>query len=306
MSSHEQRGSTRAAHERVLNMTYAVAGVTGNTGSVVARTLLAAGEKVRVIVRDAQKGESWKREGAEVAVADLADAKALTAALKGVKGAYLLLPPLVLSEEVVAQQARVTESLATAVGEANVPHVVFLSSIAAQLERGTGPIITVAQAEKRFARVTGTVFTFLRPAYFMENFASSLGGVPDGVFNTFLEQGKSFPTIATQDIGHAAAARLRAGARKNEVVQLAGPSDITIEQVAAAFSEVARRPLTVQVAPVDIMVDVLAGFGISRDMGRLYAEMTASMNRGEIRFDPALPLERGTTPLAEVAKKLVG
>src|SRR5262245_57128461 len=112
-------------------MTYAVAGVTGNTGSVVARTLLAAGEKVRVIVRDAQKGEAWKGEGAEVAIADLSDARALATALKGVKGAYLLLPPSVTSDDVVAHQARVAESLATAVAEARVPHVVFLSSIAA-------------------------------------------------------------------------------------------------------------------------------------------------------------------------------
>jgi uncharacterized protein YbjT (DUF2867 family) len=288
------------------NMTYAVAGVTGNTGSVVARTLLDAGEKVRVIVRDAAKGEAWKRDGAEVAVADLGDARALAAALKGVKGAYLLLPPRVQSEQVVADQARITESLATAVAEARVPHVVFLSSIAAQLEQGTGPILTVRQAEQRFAKVAGTTFTFLRPAYFMENFASSLGGLPDGAFNTFLAQGRSFPTIATRDIGRIAAARLRAGAQKNEIVQLAGPSDVSIEEVATTFGEVARRPLTLQVAPVAIMADVLAGFGLSRDMGRLYAEMTASMNQGEIRFDPAEALERGTTPLIEVAKQLLG
>jgi uncharacterized protein YbjT (DUF2867 family) len=287
-------------------MTFVVAGVSGNTGSVVADTLLAAGEAVRVVVRDAAKGESYRQKGAEVAVADLSDAKALAAALRGARGAYLLLPPVVQSEDVVAYQARVTESIATAVAEARVPHVVFLSSIAAQLDRGTGPILTVAAAEKRLLRVQGTTFTFLRPAYFMENFASSLGGVPDGVFNTFIVKGRTFPTIATQDIGRAAAARLRKGAQANEVVQLAGPEDLTIEQVAATFSEVARRPLTVQVAPVEIMADVLVGFGLSRDMSRLYAEMTDSLNRGEIVYETQKPLERGTTQLAEVAKKLLG
>jgi uncharacterized protein YbjT (DUF2867 family) len=261
---------------------------------------------VRVIVRDAAKGEPWKQAGAEVAIADLGDARAVATALAGVRGAYLLLPPVVQSENVVSDQAQVTEALASAIAEASVPHVVFLSSIAAHLERGTGPILTVRQAEQRFAKVTGTAFTFLRPAYFMENFASSLGGVPEGAFNTFLEKGRTFPTIATEDIGRIAAAKLRAGAKKNEVVQLAGPGELDVEQVAAAFSEAARRPLTVQVAPVDIMVDVLAGFGISRDMGRLYAEMTGSMNRGEIRFDPAQPLERGTTTIGAVARKLLG
>lgn len=36
---------------------YAVAGVTGNTGSVVADELLRRGKEVRVIVRNAEKGE---------------------------------------------------------------------------------------------------------------------------------------------------------------------------------------------------------------------------------------------------------
>ena len=61
---------------------FVVAGVTGNTGKVVAETLLVQGLPVRVIVRDAAKGEAWKKKGAEVAVADLHDAKALTAALR--------------------------------------------------------------------------------------------------------------------------------------------------------------------------------------------------------------------------------
>jgi uncharacterized protein YbjT (DUF2867 family) len=287
-------------------MTYVVAGVSGNTGSVVARTLLAAGEKVRVIVRDAKKGEAWQREGAELAVADLNDTSALTRALKGAKGAYLLVPPVVHLEDVLAVQARVTESIATAVAEARVPHVVFLSSIGAQLASGTGPIMTVAHAEQRLARVEGTAFTFLRPAYFMENFASSLGALGEGVFNSFIAAGRSFPTLATQDIGAAAAARLRKGASHNEVVQLAGPQDLTIEEVTRVFSEAAKRPLKLQVAPVEIMADTLAGFGLSRDMGRLYAEMTGTLNRGELTYEAGLPVQRGTTPLSELARRLVG
>src|SRR5690349_9351905 len=178
-SPHEARPSTPPRTGESV-MTYVVAGVSGNTGSVVARTLLEAGEKVRVIVRDAKKGEPWQREGAEGAVADLNDPKALGAALKGARGAYLLIPPVVHLEGVLALQAKVTESIATAVAEARVPHVVFLSSIGAQLPSGTGPIASVAQAEKRLARVQGTAFTFLRPGYFMENFANSLGALGEG------------------------------------------------------------------------------------------------------------------------------
>ncbi|HWL85044.1 MAG TPA: NmrA family NAD(P)-binding protein, partial [Polyangiaceae bacterium] len=69
---------------------FVIAGVTGNTGSVVAETLLARGEMVRVIVREAAKGASFAARGAEVAVASLDDSAALSKALAGAKGAYLL------------------------------------------------------------------------------------------------------------------------------------------------------------------------------------------------------------------------
>jgi uncharacterized protein YbjT (DUF2867 family) len=286
-------------------MTYVVAGVTGNTGSVVAHTLLAAGEKVRVIVRTAEKGQPFVAAGAEVAVADLGDREALTRALTGARGAYLLLPPVLAAQDFLAHQATVTEAIAAAVQAARVPHVVFLSSIAAEREAGTGPILTVARAERRFAALEGTAFTFLRPAYFMENFAGSLAALAQGVFNSFIAPGTRFATIATRDIGKAAAARLRAGARANEIVQLAGPEDVDIDEVVSVFSEQAKRSLKLELAPVEIMADVLAGYGLSRDIARLYAEMTGALNRGEIAFLPERPIERGTTSLREVARKLL-
>jgi uncharacterized protein YbjT (DUF2867 family) len=91
---------------------YAIAGVTGNTGSVVAETLLAQGKPVRVIVRDAAKGEPWRANGAEVAVASLDDAAALTRALTGVEGAYLLIPPNLSTTTPLENDARLTRVFA--------------------------------------------------------------------------------------------------------------------------------------------------------------------------------------------------
>src|SRR5580704_10595228 len=64
--------------QRMEDAMFAVAGVSGHTGKVVAETLLAQDKAVRVIVRDAAKGEEWKKRGAEVAFADLDDPDALT------------------------------------------------------------------------------------------------------------------------------------------------------------------------------------------------------------------------------------
>src|SRR5690349_23507736 len=73
---------------------FVVAGVTGKTGAVVARALLAAKKPVRVLVRDERKGAAWRDEGAEVrVVTTLDDEAALTSALERAEGAYLLSPP---------------------------------------------------------------------------------------------------------------------------------------------------------------------------------------------------------------------
>src|SRR5580704_6932334 len=111
---------------------FAVAGVSGHTGKVVAETLLAQKKPVRVIVRDAAKGEEWKTRGAEVAVADLGDADALANALRGTSGAYLLIPPMMGSTNVRADNARKVAAIVKAIDASGVKHVVFLSSIASQ------------------------------------------------------------------------------------------------------------------------------------------------------------------------------
>jgi len=56
---------------------YAVMGITGQVGGAVANSLLQRGEKVRAIVRNAEKASEWKARGAEIALADADDPQAL-------------------------------------------------------------------------------------------------------------------------------------------------------------------------------------------------------------------------------------
>jgi NAD(P)H dehydrogenase (quinone) len=69
---------------------YAVTGITGRVGGVVARTLLDAGLSVRAVVRDDAKSAAWKKRGSEVALAEMNDAEALTAAFTAVDGVFVL------------------------------------------------------------------------------------------------------------------------------------------------------------------------------------------------------------------------
>jgi uncharacterized protein YbjT (DUF2867 family) len=284
---------------------FAVAGVSGHTGKVVAETLLAQKKPVRVIVRDAAKGEEWKKRGAEVAIADLDDAEALTKALRGATGAYLLLPPMMGSTDVRGDNARKIAAIAKAVDASGVGHVVFLSSIASQHDAGTGPIVSTHDAEVVLSALRADV-TFLRAPYFMENLASSLYALDKGELPVFLTVDHAFPMAATQDIGATAAKLLLEGGHGKLVVELHGPRDYSPKDVAAALSKITGKTVTAKQGPEDVMIPALTGAGLNAHWAGLFKEMTHGMNTGHVAFEGGkVRTAKGSTEVDVVLRQLI-
>ena len=285
---------------------FVIAGVSGNTGKVVAETLLAQKKPVRVVVRDAAKGEPWKARGAEVAVADLDDVAALTRALKGATAAYLLLPPLWGSTQVRVDSAKRTKALVEAVDASGIGHVVFLSSVASHLSSGTGPILTTYDAEQAFAK-TKAAITFVRPAYFMENLGSSLYALGQGAFPTFLKADQPIDMVATQDIGTTAAKALIDGGHGHTIIELSGPREYSPQDVAAALSKITGKTIAVQQGPEEAMIPALKGAGLNEEWAGLFKELTHGLNVKHIAFEGGAARHvKGTTSLDTVLAKLVG
>ncbi len=111
---------------------YAVTGITGQVGGVVARSLLDSGQQVRAVVRDAAKGVEWAARGCEIKVAEMTDAKALAAAFSGGEGAFLLIPPVFDPTPGFAEVKGVIAALTEAIETARPPKIVCLSTIGAQ------------------------------------------------------------------------------------------------------------------------------------------------------------------------------
>lgn len=288
-------------------MKFAIAGTSGHTGRVAAETLLAAGHSVRVIVRDAAKGQEWKDRGAEVAIADLGDSKALAAALTGVDGAYLLLPPRV-APGFREYQTATGKAIVAAVEAAAPKHVVFLSSIGAQYPSGNGPIAGLYPVEQGLraihAKNNNVNATFLRAGYFMENLGGSLGMLSQGLLPGFSPVDSSIQMIATQDIGTTAAQLLAEGGKGVQVVELG--SARTLNDAAAALTELTGQPVKAVQGPIDQMVPTLTGFGFPAEIAELYREMTEGMERGRVAFEGGAHRRiEGKTSLATVLKGLL-
>ncbi len=276
---------------------FAIAGVTGHTGQVVANTLLAQGLKVRVIVRSADKGEAWKKRGAEVAVADLKDAKALTAALTGATGAYLLVPPNPAATDLLANGAAHVEAMKAAIPASGVKHVVFLSSIAAHQPGKTGPIVIVRAAEKALSTV-GTPITFLRPGYFMENLLANMHPMKEqGVLPSLNNVTAPFPMVHTSDIGAFAAWALRQGVAAPRVLELAGPAERSMTDAAQVFGAAMKKAITPVFVPPEARVPALTQAGLNTAWATAYAEMGSAMDSGLMTFEGAA--QRGLVTLEQ-------
>ena len=285
---------------------YAIAGVTGHTGKVVADTLQAQGQPIRVIVRDESKGASWAARGAEVAVADLADEATLTRALQGARGAYLLPPPVATTTDFVGSRARLFEAIGRAAVNARLLHLVFLSSIAAHLPKGTGPIVAAYMGERSFEKL-GIAVTFVRPSYFLENYGSVLGAAKnDGILPSFMPASFTHAVVATTDVGRTAAQALLDGPRGRRVIELSGPVDVTPADVAAALGELLSRTVKVVEAPLDAVVPTFMSFGMSQHMAEIYREMYAGFIAGGITWEGKGERVRGSTGVKEGLLAMLG
>ncbi len=284
---------------------YVISGATGNTGKAAAKKLLQAGKKVRALVRNVERAGDLGALGAEVVAGDLSDRAGLTHALSGAEGLYLLSPPDMASQSFLAERARLLADVAGIVKSAAVPHVVFLSSVGGQHETGTGIIQTVHAGEVAL-RAVGVPSTFLRAAYFVENWGSVLPvAKQDGVLPSFIPGDLRLPMVSTADIGSLAAEALLDGPRGERVLELSGPQDVTPKEVAAVVSKLLGRTIQLVEPPLEAVVPTFTSFGISADVAGLFRDMYQGIRSGRVSFEGGkAEARRGATSLEETLRQL--
>jgi uncharacterized protein YbjT (DUF2867 family) len=275
-----------------------ITGATGKTGRPTAEALLAGGEKVRVIGRDAKRLEPLVQKGAEAFVGNAEDAASMTKAFEGATAVYLMLPEDISQQDMRAHQERVSDSYAAAVANARVPYAVALSSIGAQHAEKTGPIVGLHNMEQKLNRIAGLNILYLRPGYFMENLFMSIAPLRSmGILPGGLTGDLPMPWIATKDIGAYAAVRLAARDFSGSSTQeLHGQRDISMKEAASVVGKAVGKPnLGYMQVPFMMLEPALVQMGLPKGTAALLIEMWKGANAGLI-----VPLEprsaKNTTP----------
>jgi uncharacterized protein YbjT (DUF2867 family) len=264
---------------------YAILGATGNVGSVIANTLLAKGEKVRVVGRDRGRLEKFVRKGAEAVTANVTDAAALTAALAGARAAFLMIPPNMTSQDYRADQELASDAIASAVQRSGLQYAVFLSSIGAHAPAETGPIAGLHTAEEKLNAVSALNVLHLRPAYFMENNLAGMGMIHGmGILGNALLPELKMAMIATRDIGDYAAGRMYSlDFSGKQTRELLGERDLSINETAAIIARGIGKPdLRYVQFPYEQVQQVLMQMGIPVKTAALFIEMYKAFNEGVV------------------------
>jgi NAD(P)H dehydrogenase (quinone) len=227
---------------------YAITGITGKVGGELARTLLAAGQPVRAVVRDARKGETWAALGCEVALAEMEDARALTSAFQGAAAVFILPPSEFDPKPGYPEAKAVINSVVEALQAAKPKKVLCLSAIGADALHDN--LLSQRTMMEAALRELLLPLTILRPAWFIENSAWDVVGARDtGLIPSFLQpMDKRFPMVATKDVGWVAAELIQEEWTGTRIVELEGPSRVSPNDIAHAFASVIGKP--VQAVPV--------------------------------------------------------
>jgi NAD(P)H dehydrogenase (quinone) len=284
---------------------YAITGITGKVGGVAARALLSAGQRVRAVVRDADKGRFWFDLDCEVAIAEMEDVEALTRAFTNVTGVFILPPSNFDPEPGFPEAKAVISAVRQALDATRPAKVVCLSTIGAQAAQSN--LLTQRTLMEEALSTLPLPVTFLRPAWFIDNVSWDVPQARDqGVISSFLQPlDKAIPMVATADVGRVAAELLLQGWSGKRVVELEGPERVSQNGIAAELSKALHRSVRAETVPRENWGAIFRAQGMRDPIPRI--QMLDGFNEGWIDFEyrGAAPI-KGKVSLAEVIRTLVG
>jgi uncharacterized protein YbjT (DUF2867 family) len=254
---------------------------TGKIGSQLVPSLLAANQRVRVVVRDPAKLPPEIRERAEIIQGAADDARVVDRALEGADALFWVVPPGLRTHNDTSYYLEFSQPACRAIERYGVPRVVSVSSLGRGLAvaRDAGPV-TATHAKDAAFEATGAAYRALWCPGFMENLLGQVDGLARGVFGTTGRGDLAIPHAATRDIA-AMAARLlldRTWTGAGGVAVL-GPEDLSYDDIATILTDVLGRPIRYQQVPVDAYVALFQKHGATEALARGVVAIHAAVDR---------------------------
>jgi uncharacterized protein YbjT (DUF2867 family) len=253
-----------------------VTGATGRTSAGVVRHLRAAGEEVRVLVRDTDKATKTFEDlhGIEIVAGAFDDHAVLTKAFNGVDVAFLAVGSS-------PDQVRLEKAIIDGAVRAELPHVVKLSSIATSHDSAL--FVGRLHAEIQDHLVASALsYTLLYPVSYANNlFYGALSVAAENKWLGAAPTGR-VAYIDIRDLSEAAALVLRDPALHGKTYDLSGPDAYTFPEIAQLLSRILGNEVAYVPVSPDDRRSALLGNGVSQWFAELLLSLETSAEAGEI------------------------
>ncbi|WP_422002244.1 NAD(P)H-binding protein [Roseovarius mucosus] len=268
---------------------------TGDIGARVLSNVLDAGEKVRVILRDASKLDADTRGRVDIVEGSHADGGAIARALEGVSAVFWLPPGSLRAKTPEDAYVDFSRAFCTALPGSSVSHIVGVSALGRGWPKPAG-LAAASIAMDDMIAATGVAYCSLACASLMDNIARQIGLIREqGAFYQPTPGDLKLPHVAKADVA-AIASRLLIGQDWDSAAELAlcGPEDLSFEEMARVLSDVLGREIAFHEMSVKDFDGVMRGVGASEGMAQGYVEMMTAKNEG--MDNAACPKDRSATP----------
>jgi uncharacterized protein YbjT (DUF2867 family) len=285
---------------------------TGDIGRQVLSALLeqapAAGEKLRVIVRDPARLPGPVADRVDVITGSHADASVVDRASAGADAVFWVVPPDSQAPSLEAAYSGFTRAAAQAFAAHGVGHVVGVSA----LGRGTpvagrAGLVTASLAMDDLIASTGVAYRALANPSFMDNLLREAGSIRDeGVFTGTAAASRKAPAAATRDIAAAAAGLLldRSWTGAGSVPVL-GPEDLAPDDMAAVMTEVLGRPVRYRRQTLEELGATLAGYGMGDAFIQGMIDMVRAKDEGLDDGVPRTPQTASSTTFRQWCEEVL-
>lgn len=178
-----------------------VTGATGNQGGAVVKHLMNSSFTIKAVTRNLQSkaADRLRQQGVEVIYGDLDKPETLTPILKDVYAVYSVQNNWTSSIKTEIAQGK---ALADAAKAANVQHFVYSSVGGAERKTGIPHFDSKGEIERHIIKI-GLPYTFIRPAYFIDNFLAtgSFAFVNWSLLSWALKTNRKLQMVAVDDVG---------------------------------------------------------------------------------------------------------
>jgi len=286
--------------------------ITGSLGHIskpLTQELVQKGHSVTVISSKADKQKDIEALGAKAAIGTLEDVNFLTTTFTGADAVYTMVPPEGFFDnnfDVITYYRRIGNNYAQAIRQSGIKRIVHLSSIGADLDKGTGLILGHHHIEGILNNLYDVAITFMRPTSFHYNLYSFLPVIKStgSIASNYGAEDKVV-WVSPTDIASAVAEEIVTPLKGRKVLYVAS-DELTCNEVAGILGSAIGKPdLKWEVIPDEQVQSGLEAFGLSNQVAKALVELNASMHRGKF-FDDYYqnrPQVLGKVKMADFAKE---